>query len=335
MPIVIGTPPVITPDSPLVVRGLHSQAFESDINVSWAASGGQIYSFGPKSLTWIAPNRAGTYQITATPQDDGPATVTTVTVEAEWIYDPSEGSDGATRKKVFASEAISRARQLRAKSGARRFYNLTFTEREEIELTEAEAFFNWHNLQALPFYWTNKTLGQERRFIFETATIDWTAQSFNAFDYQLGLRELDAVRHWPEGTELATFPYVPDYAYEAKSGLPASRSDAPAGQRVSRADGGGGRSYILKFDSRSASEFLSAEDFWNLHYPGRCFYFTDPLRPSISGVYEFDGDITHRDLRGPNLDYTLLIREHVGSSPLGAILLSALPPPFEPGGDGV
>lgn len=308
--------PIITPPA-AALRGLgETQTFaaESSTDVTWTCSAGSITPGG----LYTPPNRTGTHTVTAM-NFFGEASVP-VTVTGVLPADPGEGSSGKTEKKVFASQSISRRRQFRTKSGALRRYGLAFPGREEAELAEMELFFGHHQPEALPFYWTNKTLLQERLFVFTSEAIDWQPQSFNSFDYKLEVRERTATQPTPPAsTALITLLLYPDYAYDARTLAPVRASEALGGRRVSAPDGAQERSYVLRYADRDPAEFLALEEIWNRHYPGRCVNYTDPTR-DIAGVFRFDSDISHKDLMGSGIDFSVAITSFVGAVPLGASL---------------
>lgn len=56
-------PAVITPGGPLVKDGKTLTDFTSDIDVTWAASGGTLSGILARSVTWEAPNKTGVWTV--------------------------------------------------------------------------------------------------------------------------------------------------------------------------------------------------------------------------------------------------------------------------------
>lgn len=134
--------PIVTPNSD-IMRGKETQVFNADQAVDWSVTGGTLSSASGVSTTYTAPNRTGTYILSA---DNGvdPPTEVTITVTGVFPYPPSWDYSGDVDKKLFIWEPIQGPWQSNIKRGKKRTIDLTAEKRPKAEYQEVEQFWDEH-----------------------------------------------------------------------------------------------------------------------------------------------------------------------------------------------
>lgn len=296
--------PVITPAGPLAMRGNQTQQFTADQAVAWTCqSPGVITSGG----LYTAPNKPGSFTVTAT-NVNGSDQVT-VTVTPVLAYDPDVGSEGGARKIVKASEGTRRRRWTRRRSGAVRFYDLKFGERPEAETEAVLALWEacW---PVAPFYWRDPMLVQERLFIFD-GPVSYTRVSRGVYDYKFPLKEWVVYGPGMGVTPTSSvFPFIPDYGLELEVSAETFSSDAPDMSRAARSLAGTTKARSeLGFYSRPPAELVQVEGIWNYHYPGREITFQHGSFINLTDSYLIDSDLSWTYSEHNLVDYKFAVRE--------------------------
>lgn len=75
--------PIVTPNS-VTLRGKQTQLFTANQSVNWSVTGGTLSAASGASTTYTAPNRTGTYVLSAN-NGVNPATQVTITVTAVFL----------------------------------------------------------------------------------------------------------------------------------------------------------------------------------------------------------------------------------------------------------
>lgn len=133
--------PVITPGGPLTKRGKEVQVFTATgVVVSWTTSGGTLSATGPAGATWTAPNKSGTYTVTATNADG--EDVVTITVTGIVPFVPSRPLEVETKKKVLLFEPEIGDRQTSTKGAKKKTWQFTTANRRKVEFLELETFWD-------------------------------------------------------------------------------------------------------------------------------------------------------------------------------------------------
>jgi hypothetical protein len=133
--------PVITPAGPLTKRGKDVQVFTATNGVdSWSTSGGTLSGTSSSGATWTAPNKSGTFTVTAT--NASGSTIVTITVTAVVPVVPSKGFEVETKKKVLLFEPDDGDRQTRTKGAKKKTWQFTTGNRKKSEFLELETFWN-------------------------------------------------------------------------------------------------------------------------------------------------------------------------------------------------
>lgn len=134
--------PVITPAGPLALHGKAAQHLTSDQDVTWTKSGGTFSGTAARAVDWTAPNKTGSYTVTAT---NGSAQATTVTITVtgvvpfypDWDFEPVQG------KKVLLFESDNGSRQTRTK-GSKSTFPFVRNTAKKSEHDEMKQFWDDH-----------------------------------------------------------------------------------------------------------------------------------------------------------------------------------------------
>jgi hypothetical protein len=129
------------------MRGKQTQVFTANQSVNWSVTGGTLSTASGASTTYTAPNRTGTYVLSASNGVDAPTQVT-ITVTGVFPYPPSWEYGGKVDKKVLIWEPQDGPWQSNVKRGKKRQIDLTANRRPKDEYEEVEQFWDDHHGRA-------------------------------------------------------------------------------------------------------------------------------------------------------------------------------------------
>jgi hypothetical protein len=126
------------------MRGKQQQVFTANQSVNWSVTRGTLSAASGASTTYTAPNRTGTYVLTASNGVDPPAQVT-ITVTGVFPYPPSWEYGGDVDKKVLIWEPQDGDWQANIKRGKKRTVDLAGEKRLAAQYQEIETFWDEHH----------------------------------------------------------------------------------------------------------------------------------------------------------------------------------------------
>lgn len=293
---------VIAPAAGIVLRGNETQQFTANEPTTWEVNKGAISAGG----LYTAPNRTCTDTLLATSQTSGQTANATIAVTGVLSFDPTNGSEGATRRNVRASDGVHLRRWTERRSPALRFLKLNFSDRATAELDDVLGLWS-ANYPDLPLYWFDRFFNQERKYLFD-GPVTYTRVGPHAYNYKLSLREV-ALYVPGAGTPVSSvFPYVASYGQEIERGREVLQSDADDWSRVARAEAGTDkRRFEIVFYDRAPAEVLGAESFWKYYYPNKTLQLH--AGQGISGNFKIDSELAWTYQPGGLADYRFTVRE--------------------------
>lgn len=152
------------------MRGKQTQVFNADQSVNWSVTGGTLSAASGNSTTYTAPNREGTYVLSASNGVD-PPTLVTITVEAVFPFAPSWEYGGKVDKKVLIWTPQVGPWQGQIKRGKKRQIDLVANRRKKAEYEELEQFWDDHHGRS-DFTLPHPDLGIEIRVRFDSELKD-------------------------------------------------------------------------------------------------------------------------------------------------------------------
>jgi len=302
-------PPIITPSS-ATLRGLNTLLLTADRPCNWSAPTGGTCTPGSGGLscTYTPINQTKNFSVLAAPFDASGVSSVTVSVEAEISLHPQLSSSGSTRKHVDVSEGVRGRRWTISRSPALRFYDLEFTDRPDADFQQMSAAWD-NNYPALPFFWTDPFLNQERKFLFDSK-MNWTRAGRGYYDFKVSLREQKVYQPGAIIPASSVFPFMIDYGFEVEVGKEIESSDAEDWSRAARALPGTRRRRIeMTCFGRSAAEFLQAEAFWIYNYPGRVWTLQHAGVLGLAGSFQMDSFLSWQYKQHNMVDYKFIARE--------------------------
>jgi hypothetical protein len=138
--------PVVNPNS-ASMRGKQTQVFTANQSVNWSVTRGTLSTASGASTTYTAPNREGTYVLTADNGVDVP-TLVTITVEAEFPFPLKWDYDEDREKKVLIWEPQDGPWQSNVKRGTKSKIDLKGGPRPASEFPELDEFWDEHHGRA-------------------------------------------------------------------------------------------------------------------------------------------------------------------------------------------
>ena len=139
------------------MRGKQTQGFTATNGVTnWTASDGTLSDADADSVTWEAPNKSGTFTVTAT--NGSGADIVTITVIAIVAYDPNWDLEGEDNKKVLVFEPDEGDRQTNTKADNNKF-DFIARSRKDNEFVEMRTFWN-DNYPGAKVYFTEKGMAE-------------------------------------------------------------------------------------------------------------------------------------------------------------------------------
>lgn len=219
-------------------------------------------------------------------------------------FQPTLPVDIETRKQVLVHQAETGARRAVRKSKAFRFYDLSFTNRKKAEYEAFETLWSDH-YRVDTVEWSNTVLNASGHFYFDSALSSRRALN-NLISFAVALRRRDAQSVVDPGSNV--LPFTPSYGHEGNPLKEGLVSDSVGGAREQLALSGQKRIFPLVFRSRSLSQTLAMEQFWDYHYPCRPIEFTDPVL-DVEGEFWIDSNFKWRVEANNLVEYAFAIRE--------------------------
>lgn len=232
----------------------------------WTASGGTFdFDSGVDTVNWTPPSK-GLFTICVT---DGVSTAcidifASGSFPADWY--PSEPVEATTEKTIVSETGDTGSRIALRKSKPFRSFSLRANIRDLSEFYTIKALWEAHYPDYVIVYSNTALDVSNRRFYFDSPLREQPSGT-DLINYSFVLKDSEPITYSaPPNNHL---PFTPEWGHEVDQDKAYILSDAPSRSRKAKRRSEKRRAFKIGFEDRLLPEFLTLENFWCYHYPGK------------------------------------------------------------------